>query len=54
MPGLPVAKLGILAIKQIAKPIAKGLKRGAISSKIVKNYVILPVAQVNNQSELVI
>ena len=45
MVALPLGKLAILAVKQIAKPISKGLKRVALNSKIIRNYFIMPVAQ---------
>ncbi|KAL5269279.1 hypothetical protein ACHWQZ_G002932 [Mnemiopsis leidyi] len=45
MPALPLGKLAILAVKQIAKPIAKGLKNGAKNNDTFKNYIIMPVAQ---------
>ena len=47
MPALPLGKLAILTVKQVAKPLSKGLKSGAKNSSILKNYVILPVAQGN-------
>lgn len=42
---LPIAKLAILSVKQVAKPISKGLKNGARNSDFIKNYLIMPVAQ---------
>ena len=45
MPALPLGKLAILTVKQIAKPIAKGLKNGAKNNDTFKNYIIMPVAQ---------
>ena len=42
---LPLGKLAFLAVKQVAKPISKVLKNGAINSKIIRNYFIMPVAQ---------
>ena len=41
----PLAKLGILVVKQISKPIANGLARRAKSSRLFREYVCIPVAQ---------
>ena len=41
----PAAKLGILAIKQISKPIANVLKNKAKDSPFFRKYVCIPPAQ---------
>lgn len=41
----PAAKLGVLAIKQIAKPIANLLKQRAKNSPWFRTYVCMPPAQ---------
>ncbi|KAH8311541.1 hypothetical protein KR044_006787 [Drosophila immigrans] len=41
----PAAKLGVLAIKQISKPIANVLKSNAKSSPFFRKYICMPPAQ---------
>lgn len=41
----PAAKLGVLAVKQISKPIANILKNNAKQSPFFKRYVCMPPAQ---------
>lgn len=41
----PLFKLGFLVVKQISKPIANALARRAKSSRIFREYVCIPVAQ---------
>ena len=41
----PLAKLGFLAIKQISKPIANSIARRAKSSRLFREYVCIPIAQ---------
>jgi hypothetical protein len=41
----PVAKLGFLLIKQIAKPIAKSIAAEAKKYRIFREYVCIPIAQ---------
>jgi len=48
----PVAKLGVLAIKQISKPIANVLKNRAKNSPFFRTYVCMPPAQFYNWMEV--
>jgi len=48
----PVAKLGVLAIKQISKPIANLLKSRAKNSAFFRTYVCMPPAQFYNWCEV--
>ncbi len=41
----PLAKLGVLLVKQISKPLANKLAKRARSSKFFRNYVCIPSAQ---------
>jgi len=41
----PVAKLGFLFVKQISKPVAKQIAARAKSSRLFRDYVCIPVAQ---------
>lgn len=41
----PAAKLGVLAIKQISKPIANAIKVKAKEHPLFRNYVCMPPAQ---------
>jgi len=41
----PVAKLGFLFVKQISKPIAKQIAARAKTSRLFRDYVCIPVAQ---------
>ena len=41
----PVAKLAILLVKQISKPIANGIAHRARKSKFFRDYTIIPIAQ---------
>lgn len=41
----PVAKLGLVLIKQISKPIANSIAGRARKSKVFRNYICIPVAQ---------
>ncbi|XP_002072012.3 putative OPA3-like protein CG13603 [Drosophila willistoni] len=48
----PAAKLGVLAIKQISKPIANVIKANAKSSPFFRKYVCMPPAQFYNWVEV--
>lgn len=41
----PLAKLGVLLVKQISKPLANSIASRARSSRIFRDYVCIPVAQ---------
>ena len=41
----PLAKLAFIVIKQVSKPIATGIASRARKSKIFRNYVCMPPAQ---------
>uniref|UniRef100_A0A4W3GHY0 Uncharacterized protein n=1 Tax=Callorhinchus milii TaxID=7868 RepID=A0A4W3GHY0_CALMI len=41
----PIAKLLMLGIRQLSKPLANRLKAGAVRSEFFKSYVCLPPAQ---------
>ena len=41
----PLVKLGFIFVKQISKPIANGIANRARKSKIFRNYVCIPIAQ---------
>lgn len=41
----PLAKLGFLLIKQVAKPVAKSIAASAKQSRVFRDYVCVPVAQ---------
>ena len=48
----PLAKLGVLAVKQISKPIAKRISAVANRSRLFKEWVCIPVAQVFHSAEV--
>ncbi|KAI8130483.1 putative OPA3-like protein [Lucilia cuprina] len=48
----PAAKLGVLAIKQISKPIANIIKSKAKEHPLFRNYVCMPPAQLYNWVEV--
>ncbi|XP_055907440.1 putative OPA3-like protein CG13603 isoform X2 [Eupeodes corollae] len=48
----PAAKLGVLAIKQISKPIANVIKNSAKNSPFFRKYVCMPPAQMYNWMEV--
>ncbi|XP_058467971.1 putative OPA3-like protein CG13603 isoform X3 [Malaya genurostris] len=48
----PAAKLGVLAMKQISKPIATLLKERAKNSPFFRKYVCMPPAQFYNWMEV--
>lgn len=48
----PAAKLGVLAMKQISKPIAALLKERAKNSPFFRKYVCMPPAQFYNWMEV--
>ncbi|XP_032305497.1 putative OPA3-like protein CG13603 [Drosophila ananassae] len=48
----PAAKLGVLAIKQVSKPIANVLKSNAKSSPFFRKYICMPPAQFYNWVEV--
>lgn len=48
----PAAKLGVLAMKQISKPIASLLKARAKNSPFFRKYVCMPPAQFYNWMEV--
>jgi len=41
----PLAKLGFLAVKQISKPIANAIAKRARGSRVFREYICIPVAQ---------
>ena len=41
----PLAKLGILLVKQVSKPIAASLSKRAKKSPFFRNYICIPMAQ---------
>lgn len=41
----PLFKLGFIALRQIARPLANLLKRRAKSSPFFRNYICIPPAQ---------
>lgn len=42
----PIAKLGLLLVRQISKPITKFIKRKAVSNEIFRTYAVCPPAQI--------
>jgi len=48
----PVAKLGFLLIKQVSKPIAKQIAARAKNSRLFREYVCIPVAQLFHWYEI--
>ena len=42
----PLAKLGVLVIKQISKPLANSIARRAKASDFFKKGIVLPLAQI--------
>ena len=51
-PAFPLIKLGALAIRQIAKPIANQLKTRAKTSLFFRDYVCMPPAQAYHYFEV--
>lgn len=52
-PGVfPLAKLGVLAIRQIAKPLANVIKNRAKASPIFRDYICMPPAQIYHWCEV--
>ena len=41
----PIAKLGILLVKQISKPLANSITSRARKSKVFRDYFCIPMAQ---------
>jgi len=41
----PLAKLGVLLVKQVSKPIAAAVSRRAKKSPFFRNYICIPIAQ---------
>jgi len=41
----PIAKLGVLLIKQISKPLAKRISKNAQNIKVFREYVVIPIGQ---------
>ncbi|XP_075153913.1 putative OPA3-like protein CG13603 isoform X1 [Haematobia irritans] len=48
----PAAKLGVLAIKQVSKPIANVIKSKAKQHPFFRNYICMPPAQLYNWVEV--
>jgi len=48
----PVAKLGFLLIKQVSKPIAKQIAARSKNSRLFREYVCIPVAQLFHWYEI--
>jgi len=48
----PVAKLGLLLIKQVSKPIAKRIAARARETRIFRDYVCIPTAQLFHWYEI--
>lgn len=48
----PAAKLGVLAIKQVSKPIASIIKSKAKEHQLFRNYICMPPAQLYNWVEV--
>ncbi|XP_073817623.1 putative OPA3-like protein CG13603 isoform X1 [Musca autumnalis] len=48
----PAAKLGVLAIKQVSKPIANIIKSKAKEHPLFRNYICMPPAQLYNWVEV--
>lgn len=48
----PVAKLGFLLIKQISKPIAKSIAARARNSRLFREFICIPVAQMFHWYEI--
>ena len=48
----PLAKLGVLAVKQISKPIAKRISATANKSELFRDWVCIPVAQLFHNAEV--
>lgn len=48
----PIVKLGYLAVKQISKPLANAIKRGAKSNPFFRKYVCMPPAQIYHWLEV--
>lgn len=46
----PAAKLGVLLLKQISKPIANYMKNQAKKSPFFRQYICMPPAQCNNST----
>ena len=44
-PAFPLAKLGVLVIKQISKPLANRIASKARKSPFFRNYICIPTAQ---------
>ena len=41
----PLAKLGVLVIKQVSKPLANAIAKRARSSRIFRDFICIPSAQ---------
>ncbi|XP_030370849.1 putative OPA3-like protein CG13603 [Scaptodrosophila lebanonensis] len=48
----PIAKLGMLTVRHISKPVSNLIKRSARSNQFVKNFVCTPPAQLYNWLEV--
>ena len=48
----PLAKLGVLAVKQISKPIAKRVSAAANKNKLFRDWICIPVAQLFHNAEV--
>ena len=48
----PLAKLGVLAVKQISKPIAKRISAAANRSRLFKDWICVPTAQLFHSAEV--
>ena len=42
----PAAKLGVLVIKQVTKPLAQSLAKRAVKSPFFRNYIVIPTANI--------
>ncbi|XP_067138712.1 putative OPA3-like protein CG13603 [Centruroides vittatus] len=48
----PIVKLGALALKQLSKPLANGIKSRAKNSHFFRTYICMPPAQLYNWLEV--
>ena len=48
----PLAKLGVLAVKQISKPIAKRISAAANKNRLFRDWVCIPIAQLFHNAEV--
>jgi PREDICTED: similar to ENSANGP00000017479 len=50
----PIIKLGVLAVRQISKPLAKRIQIKAKTSPVLRSYLCLPIAQFYHRLEVTI